>query len=289
MRYRTFGTTGWELSAIGLGGVPLSFGNRPSESAAIDVIQHALECGINVIDTADAYCRDESEIGHNERLIAKALATLSAGERREVKVFTKGGYTRPGDSWQPNGRPEYMRSACEQSLGALGIDTIDLYQHHTPDPEVPVADTIGEMSRLREEGKIRHLGVSNYSVAELDEALAIVEIQAVQNQYSPRHREPEQDGTLAATAERDVAFIPWSPLGGMDGAKTLDRGLAVLREIADNWGVSPHRVALAWLLGKGEHVFPIPGASRRETIEDSALAADLDLSPDEIERLDRSL
>ncbi|MDX1383366.1 MAG: aldo/keto reductase, partial [Thermoanaerobaculia bacterium] len=156
MRHRSFGPTGWQASAIGIGGVPLSFGDRPDEATAIRVLHHAFACGIDVVDTADAYCRDGSELGHNERLIAKALAALQAAERARVRVFTKGGYTRPGAGWAPNGRPEHLRAACEGSLERLGVERIDLYQHHTPDPEVPVADSIGALARLREEGKIRH-------------------------------------------------------------------------------------------------------------------------------------
>ncbi|MEE2778842.1 MAG: aldo/keto reductase [Acidobacteriota bacterium] len=289
MKYRPFASTGWDISVIGLGGVPLSFASRPDEAAAVDVIHHALGCGINVIDTADAYCRDGSETGHNERLIAKALALLPASERQSVRVLTKGGYTRPGSGWAPDGRPEHLRSACEGSLARLGAESIDLYQHHTPDPDVPIEETIGALAELRSEGKIRHIGVSNYSVEQIDIAQSIVEIASVQNQYSPRHRVPESDGTLAATGTRNLAFLPWSPLGGMGGAKTLDRGLDALRAVGADHGTGPHRVALAWLLAKGPHVFPIPGASRRETIEDSALAADLVLGEAEIALLDRSL
>ena len=168
MRYRAFADTGWQLSAIGLGGVPLSFADRPQESEAIRVIHHAIGCGINVIDTADSYCRDDSETGHNERLIGKALGRLPAAERNRVHVFTKGGYTRPGGGWAPNGHPEHLRAACHASLKRLGVEAVDLYQHHTPDPAVPIAETVGELARLKAEGKIRHIGVSNYTVAQLD-------------------------------------------------------------------------------------------------------------------------
>jgi aryl-alcohol dehydrogenase-like predicted oxidoreductase len=288
MRYRAFADTGWELSVIGFGGVPLSFGERPSERDAIAVLHLAFDLGINFVDTADAYCRDGSEVGHNERLIAKALRELPAGRRAEIRVFTKGGYTRPGGGWAPNGRPHHLRSACEASLRSLGVEQIDLYQYHTIDPAVPVADSIGELARLRDEGKILHIGVSNFAVADLDAAQAVAPIVAVQNQYSPGHREPESDGVLTATAERGLAFLPWRPLGGLGGARGLPERFAVLGEIGRRRGVSPHRVALAWLLGKGPQVFPIPGASRRETLEDSAASAELDLL-DEIESIDAAL
>ena len=280
---------GWQLSVLGFGGVPLSFGERPSASEAAEVLQHALNCGINFIDTANAYCRDASEVGHNERLIAASLKSLSKQDRHSVKIFTKGGYTRPGGAWVPDGRPAHIRSACEHSLLALGAEQIDLYQHHTPDPAVPVADTIGEFARLKEEGKVLHIGVSNYSVEQIDAAREVVEVQSVQNEYSPRHREPEADGTLAGSSAREMAFIPWSPLGGLGGSRTLGDGLLALEVVAAAHGVSVHRVALAWLLSKGANVFPIPGASRKVTLEDSAKAAELVLEPDQIERLDREI
>ncbi len=289
MRTRDFGTTGWRLSAIGFGGVPLSFGQRPAEADAVALLHLAFDCGINVVDTANAYCRDSSEEGHNERLIGRALAKLPAAERNRIKVFTKGGYTRPGGAWRPDGRPEHLRAACEGSLRALGTERIDLYQHHTPDPDVPVAETVGEMARLQDEGKIEHIGVSNYSVEQIEAAAAITTIQSVQNEYSPRHRAPEEDGTLAHTAEKGMAFVPWSPLGGLGAAQSLAQRRGALAEISARLGVSPQRLALAWLLHQGEHVFPIPGASRPATLQDSAQAADLDLEPAVVERLAREL
>lgn len=290
MQYRELGSTGVSVSAIGFGGVPLSCTTRrPGERESIGVIHHAIDCGITLIDTADSYCLDDTEYGHNERLIAKALGELPGSLRRTIVVATKGGWARPGGRWIPRGNPEHLRRQCEQSLRNLGTDCIDLYQHHTPDSEVALDDSLGELIRLRDEGKIRSLGVSNYSLKQLDQAQRMTEIASLQNQYSPGHREPEHDGTLAATAERGLAFLPWSPLGGLGSARRLADDFPVLRAIAEERGVSPYRVALTWLLSRGDQVLPIPGASRKSTIEDSAKAADLELDRSEVERLDASL
>lgn len=287
MQYRTFGPTGLNLSAIGLGAMPLSVTcNRPDEEDAIAVILHAIDCGVTLIDTADSYCINDTEPGHNERLIGKALSRLPPRTRDEVKVATKGGFIRPQGCWECLGTPEHLRQACEQSLVSLGVDTIDLYQYHTVDPNVPLAESVGELKRLRNEGKIAHVGVSNQSVAQLTEAQGIVEIAAIQNQFSPRQRAPEDDGTLRTSQDRGLAFICWSPLNGMNGAKALGQGQPPVQRIAADQGASIHQVTLAWLLGKGPMVFPIPGASRKRTIEDSARAADLTLSDDQKRQLD---
>ena len=289
MRYRPLGNTGLSVSAVGLGGVPLSVPEtRPDQATAIRVIHHAIDRGVTFIDTADSYGRGESDMGHNERLFRTALAQLPADVRARVVVATKAGHTRPGGAWVPNGRPEYLRRQCEASLRNLGVERIDLLQHHRPDSEVPIADSIGAFARLREQGKVRFIGVSEYSVAQLDEAQSVTAIASTQNQYSPAHRQPERDGTLAATAQRGMAFIPWSPLGGtgQQGAGDLARRHPEIARLAERHGVSPQRLVLAWLLAKGAHVLVIVGASRTATIEDSARAADLDLDAGDIARID---
>ena len=289
MKYREFGSTGRRVSAIGLGAMPVSVtANRPDESQAIAVIHHAVDCGITLIDTADSYCLDSSEVGHNERVVGKAVSQLPPAVRDELLVATKGGLIRPQGRWERLGTREHLRRACEHSLAALGVERIDLYQYHAIDPNVPLAESIGELKLLADEGKIAHIGVSNHSVSELDQARAIVPVVSIQNQYSRQQRAPETDGTLAASQARGVAFIAWSPLNGMGGAKTLGRGQRAVRAVAKEHGVSVQQVVLAWLVSKGPMVFPIPGASRKRTIEDSARAADLVLSDDQIRRLDES-
>ena len=228
MQYRPLGNTGLSVSAVGLGGVPLSIPEtRPDQATAINVIHHAIDQGVTFIDTADSYGQGESDMGHNERLFRSALAQLPADVRARVVVATKGGHMRTGGAWIPNGRPDYLRRQCEASLRNLGVERLDLLQHHRPDADVPIADSIGAYARLRDEGKVRFIGVSEYSVAQLDEAQSVTEIASTQNQYSLAHRQPEQDGTLAATEARGLAFIPWSPLGGIaappHGARDLAR------------------------------------------------------------------
>jgi aryl-alcohol dehydrogenase-like predicted oxidoreductase len=267
---------GVSLFPIGLGEMPMSLRGRPDESQAIRTIHAALDAGANLIDTADAYCLDETEMGHGERLLAKALA----GRRDGVVVATKGGHTRRGDDWPVNGRPEYLKAACERSLRALETDRIDLYQFHRPDPEVPFAESVGAFKELQDEGKVRWVGLSNVTVAQLEEARGIVDVVAVQNQLSLEFTSPIANGEVAACAEAGILFLPWSPLGGIGGADAPGRVEAV-RTAAQERGVSPQRVALAWLLSLADVVVPIPGASRPETIVDSLGAAELELTEEE--------
>jgi aryl-alcohol dehydrogenase-like predicted oxidoreductase len=286
MHTRQMGKTDLHVSCIGLGGMPLSINDdRPIEPEAIKVIHHAIDCGINFIDTADAYCLDDTETGHNERLIGKALAELPASKRHNVYVATKGGLVRPGRRWEPNGSPKHLREACEASLKNLHTDRITLYQFHRIDPKVPLTESIGCLKKLQQEGKIRFIGVSNFAVMELQQAQSIAEIVSVQNQYSRKHREPEKDGVLEYALQRKMAFLAWSPLNGIKGAKLLGSHEPLLESIAVSHHCSPQRVVLAWLLSRGPHVIPIPSTSRMQSIEDSARAADLKLHHEEIEAL----
>jgi aryl-alcohol dehydrogenase-like predicted oxidoreductase len=277
------------VSAIGLGGMPMSIEGRPDEDRSIRTIHAALDAGVTLIDTADAYHLHAGETGHNERLIAKALASY-AGDASDVLVATKGGHIRPGDgSWTVDGSPEHLRAAAEASLKALGVDAIGLYQFHRPDPKVPYAESIGELRKLLDAGKIRMAGISNASIEQIDiarEVLGDGNLASVQNQFSPAFRSSEPE--LRHCAELAIAFLPWSPLGGIGRAGRLGARHAAFQEVADAHGVSPQRVTLAWMLAKAPVVIPIPGASRPESITDSAQAADLVLSADELDRLDRA-
>ena len=266
-----------ELFPIGLGEMPLSLKGRPDEDRAIRTIHAALDAGVNLIDTADAYAYDHTDIGHGERLIAKALR----GRRDGVIVATKGGHTRNGQTWELDGRPEHIRAACEASLRALETDRIDLYQYHRPDPRVPYAETIGAFKELQDAGKVRWIGVSNANVEQLSEALSIVDVVSVQNQLALNFTSPIAKGELRFAAERGLAFLPWSPLGGIGRAGGTAAVEPVTRA-AEAHGVSPQQVVLAWMLALSPAVIPIPGSSRPETIADSARAAELELSADEI-------
>jgi aryl-alcohol dehydrogenase-like predicted oxidoreductase len=287
MRYRTIGAT--RVSAIGLGGMPMSIEGRPDEERSIRTIHAGLDAGVTFIDTADAYHLLTGETGHNERLIAKALASYP-GDISDVLVATKGGHLRPGDgSWMVDGSPAHLRQAADASLKALGVDAIGLYQFHRPDPKVPYAESIGALKDLLDEGKIRMAGISNASIGQIDIARQILgdgNLASVQNQFSPAFRSSEDE--LAYCAELGIAFLPWSPLGGIGRAARLGTRHAAFGQVAEAHGVSPQQVTLAWMLAKAPVVIPIPGASRPESITDSAHAVDLTLTPAELARLDQS-
>ena len=287
MRNRTIGSI--TVSAIGLGGMPMSIEGRPGEERSIATIHAALDAGVTLIDTADAYHMRAGETGHNERLIAKALASYS-GDTTDVLVATKGGHVRPGDgSWQVDGSRAHIRDAAEASLKALGVDAIGLYQFHRTDPKVPYAESIGALKELLDEGKIRLAGISNATIEQIDIArhvLGEANLASVQNQFSPAFRSSEEE--LRYCAELGIAFLPWSPLGGIARADQLGSRHAAFQQVADAHGVSPQQVTLAWMLAKAPVVIPIPGASRPASITDSARAADLTLTPAEFKTLDQS-
>ena len=267
---------------VGLGGMPMSLSGRPPEERSIRTIHAALDAGVNLIDTADAYCVDESEVGHNERLIAKALD----GRRDGVIIATKGGHTRvDGGGWELDGRPEYLKRACEQSLQALRTDRIDLYQYHRPDPDVPYAESIGALEELQEEGKIRWIGISNANTDQIEETRSMVDLVSVQNQLSLEYGSPIDKGEVELCERHGIAFLPWSPFGGISKASDAPGAHDPVREAAEAHGVSPQQIVLAWLLALSPVMIPIPGASRPESITDSAKAADLDLSHEELQAL----
>ncbi len=262
----------------------MSLEDRPPDEQGIRTIHAALDAGVTFIDTADAYCQGGDDTGHNERLIAKALATWS-GDADSILVATKGGHHRTTDGeWKQNGDPAYLKQACEASLEALGVEAIGLYQFHRPDPDVPYAESMGALAELLDEGKIRLAGTSNNGVDQIREAASIVPLASVQNQFSPKFRSSESE--LRLCEELGIAFLPWSPLGGMGRAAKLGERFAPFAEVGEAHGVSPQQVALAWELAKSPVVIPIPGASRPETILDSVQAADLELSSDELAQLD---
>jgi aryl-alcohol dehydrogenase-like predicted oxidoreductase len=271
-----------DVFPIGLGGMPMSLSSRPPEEQSIRTIHAALDAGVNFIDTADAYSADASDFGHNERLIAKALD----GRRDGVIIATKGGHTRTADGdWEKDGRPEYIKRACEASLKALDTDRIDLYQYHRPDPNVPYAETIGAFKELQDEGKVRWVGISNADTAQIEEARSIVEIVSVQNQLSLEYGSPIDKGEVELCERNGIAFLPWSPFGGISKAADAPGTHDPVREAAEAHGVSPQQVVLAWLLALSPVMIPIPGASRPESITDSAKAVDLELSHEELQAI----
>ena len=239
-----------------------------------------------MIDTADAYCLHDGEVGHNERLVAGAVESWS-GPREAILVATKGGFVRPDGQWRHNARPEHLRQACDRSLHALRVERIDLYQLHAPDPDVPFDESVGLLAELRQEGKIRWLGLSNVSVEEIRAARAITDVVSVQNRLNPFFREAVGDGVVAYCDEEGLGFLAYSPLGGGRLNKKLPE-IETLQPIADRHGVSPHAVVLAWVLAQGSSVIVIPAARRLAHVRDSRAAVGVSLSGDELAAIDRT-
>ena len=275
------------VSAIGFGGMPISIEGRPDEARAIATIHAALDAGITFIDTADAYRLPGEGVAHNEELIAKALKSYP-GDTSHVLVATKGGHLREEpvkDAWQVNGRADYIKKAAEASLKALGVDAIGLYQFHRPDPTVDYAESVGAIRDLLDEGKIKMAGISNANPDQIRLSQEILggRLVSVQNQFSPAFRSSEPE--LDLCDELGIAFLPWSPLGGIGGASKLGDRFAPFQQVADAHGVSPQVITLAWELAKSPIVIPIPGSSRPETIIDSAQAPDIVLTAEEVAAL----
>src|SRR6266852_5964960 len=266
-----------EISAIGFGGMPLSIQGRPPEDVGRAVIKAAIDAGITLIDTADVYCLNDGDLGHNERLIASAIRDRP--DRDRIKVATKAGMRRPGGNWTRDGTPKHIREACEKSLRALGVDQIWLYQFHAPDPSVPFEKSVEAFAELQRAGKCRHVGLSNVDVAQIDAASAIVEVHSVQNRLNPYFRESLD--VAKECARRKITFFAYSPVGGGRLAKKIPQ-FPVVAKIAAKHNCSPHAVVLAWVRSKGETVVPIPGARSVEHAVDSAKAVDVTLTTDEI-------
>jgi aryl-alcohol dehydrogenase-like predicted oxidoreductase len=285
MMLRPLGPDAATVSAVGYGGMHLSIQDRPPEAEALRVLGAVLDAGVTLIDTADAYCLDEREVGHNERLIARALAAHST--RADVVVATKGGVVRTGGRWDTDASPAHLRAACDRSLRALGVERIALYQLHAPDPKVPFEESVGALAELRLAGKIRWVGLSNVSVAQIRSAEAVVPVTSVQNRLNPFFREALTTGVLSYCAARGIGFLAYSPTGG----GRLNRKLPdhpVLAPMARRLGVSAHVLALAWALAQSPAVLVIPSARRVEHALDSLGAADLTLSPEDLDSLDRA-
>ena len=294
MQQRQLGKDGLVTSALGMGCMGLSQGYGPADDdESVRVIRRAAELGVTMFDTAMSYGQ-----GHNERLIGRALAGLPW----QVQVATKFGIVRDAGGVHLDGRPDHVRGYCEASLARLGVEVIDLYYLHRVDPQVPIADTIGAMARLVAEGKVRHLGVSEVTPAQLQQAAAVHAISAVQFEWSLAWREPEDD--IVPVARRlGAGIVPYSPLGrglltatltradvdasdfrrsdprftGADLDHNLARA-AELRRVADGLGLTPGQLALAWLLTRGPDVVPIPGSRHLDRVEQNAAAAGVLLS-----------
>lgn len=277
------------VSAIGLGAMPMSIEGRPDGARSIATIHAALDAGVTLIDTADAYHLTATDVGHNETLIAEALASYGS-DTSHVLVATKGGHLRPGDgSWTLDGSPDHLLRAAHDSLRRLGTDAIGLYQFHRPDPRVPYAESLGAIAQLLDDGVIRMAGISNATPAQIRQADEILggRLVSVQNQYSPAFTSSRPELDLCTSM--GIAFLPWSPLGGIRRAAGLGSRHSAFEKVAARDGVSPQRVCLAWMLQSSPVVIPIPGASRPETITDSSAAPELTLSAEDLAELDAAV
>ena len=294
MRIRTIGndTVGRvEVGAIGLGLMTFDqTGTQPREQLA-DTVRAAVDAGVTLFDTADAYGPGQEKgvgaQGENEKLIASLLDEL--GVRDRVFLATKGGHTRTdGGGWDTDSSPGHLRAAVDASRERLGVDTIALWQHHRPDPKVPYDEVIGTLKEIADSGEVARIGLSNADSDQIRAAHAVLAdtLVSVQNQFSPgfRSSRPEID----VCAELGLVFLPWSPLGGLGAAKGLAQKHPAFAEVARARGISPQQVALAWELAQSPAVLPIPGAKRARSITDSAAAADITLTEDELAALDRS-
>jgi aryl-alcohol dehydrogenase-like predicted oxidoreductase len=249
---------------------PQVWGPPKDRAYALKVLRRAYELGHNFFDTADSYGPEVGEI-----LIAEALHPYP----KDLVIGTKGGLLRPSaPRWDPDGRPEHLRRALEGSLKRLKLERIDLYQWHAPDPRVPFAESFGALADLQKAGKIRHLGLSNVSVAQLSEARRIAAVVTVQNSYSIDNRASED--VLQACAKLGIAFLPWYPLGAGSALKS-----ARVKKVAARLQATPAQVAIAWLLAKSPAMLPIPGTGKLEHLEENAGAANLELSPQDMRDL----
>ncbi|GCF07569.1 aldo/keto reductase [Dictyobacter arantiisoli] len=258
------------------------WGQPKDKQGSLAVLRRALELGINFIDTADSYGPNVSE-----ELIAEALYPYP----KDLVIATKGGLLRTGpNQWPQDGRPAHLREALEGSLRRLRVDHIDVYQFHRPDPRVPFEDSMGEVAKMKQEGKIRHVGVSNVTIDELARAQKIVPIVTVQNRYNLSNHESERmtpqqsDELIDICARQGIGFIPWGPLGGGD----LARPGGALDTVAKKHQVQPSQITIAWLLHRSPTILPIPGTSSVKHLEENVVGATIKLTPEEFEAINQA-
>jgi aryl-alcohol dehydrogenase-like predicted oxidoreductase len=273
-----------KLFPLGLGAMPLSLVGKPSEKEAIEVVISFLAIGGNFIDTADVYGLGDNDRGHNEKLIAKALKQY--GDQDGLLIATKGGASRPDDRWAlGGGDPKKLRLACEQSLKNLEREVHPLYYLHGPDPKVPLADSLGELIKLKEEGKILNIGIANVDLAELQFALQLTPVAAVQNRCNLFCKGDFKNGLINFCFSNQIAYVPYCPLGGWADHSKLSKE-AVFQALALKYQVSTYVLSLSWLLQKGSHILPIPGMDKREQVVTNKKAIDLIIEEEDLIKID---
>ncbi|SCA58815.1 Probable aldo-keto reductase 6 [Chlamydiales bacterium SCGC AB-751-O23] len=284
MHHRQLGSTGTKLSSIGLGAWLLSEKGRPTEENAIEVIHSSLNQGVNLIDTANAYCLNDTEIGHNERLIKKALESWK--ETHSVYVATKGGCTRPDGAWGRNGKKQHLLEACKKSLEDLGIDQIFLYQLHGPGSNCPFEESIEALAELKQKGLVKYLGLSNVSLEQLNQAQAVTRIESVQNCFNLYSTEDLTNGLIKACEAQRVTYIAYSPVGSRPKHVDMTKG-ELLQKLSLKYKVSSYQVLLAWVLHLSKNMIAISGSTRVESAEDSPKAMGLSLEKEDLFLLDK--
>jgi aryl-alcohol dehydrogenase-like predicted oxidoreductase len=293
----------WEVTPIGLGCMPMSglphsrLNMLDNRSGAIDVMHKALDAGVQLLDTADIYAAYWNQFGHNEVLVGEAFRSWSgsAEAKSQVVIATKGGITRgPDETWGRAATKDYFLRAAEASALRLGVDRIQLWQHHRLDPTISFEQQFENVLVLKERGLVEHIGVSNYNAEQLTKAIAIAGggrdggVVSVQNERSPRSRRDED--VLAICEKNNIAFLPWSPLGGVTRANELNESqYSAFKEIAEIKGVSTFAITIAWHLHSSSSIIPIPGATKVESILDSAKGIEVSLTSEEMAQIDACL
>lgn len=293
----------WQLSTIGIGCMNQSWPGgsalepKSRAESAIPALHAAMDAGITFIDTADIYAPTWNSIGHNEKFVAEALATWSGTKEQKEKIViaTKGGIARrPGEVWGRNGSMDYFLRAAEASAARLGVDKIQLWQHHRLDPTIEFETQFENVLTLRQQGLIEQIGVSNYNAKQLEIAIKLGGsadqggVVSVQNELSPRYRH-ELD-VLELCEKHGLAFLPWSPLGGSKNKSEVTSGkVGTFEQIGQKYGISPYATAIAWHLKLSPSIIPIPGATRVESVLDCLSAVDVELSDEDFDALNASL
>lgn len=285
MKLRHLG--GRAFLGVGVGTMPLSVQGRPSRKQAVDLLCRAVDLGIQLFDTADVYCLDEGELGYGERLIATARRASRAFAMQSF-VATKGGYIRRGSGWGVDGSPAAVTAACEASLKRLNVASVALYQLHCPDPRVPLSESCGALSKLVDQGKAESVGVSNVTLSQLQIARKVLgdRLVSVQNRHLPGS---DSKAVLEYCAHNQLAFLSWSPLGGIRGSRRLGDLYPVLRKVGESHSLTPHQVVVAWNLCLPNPVIPLVGMRKIERLDDLIGAASTWLNDEEVQEIEHEL
>lgn len=282
------GNSSLYTSPLGFGTWPLSYEDQISKKEAIKVLHAAMEAGYTFIDTADAYCKDNSDMGYCEQIVAEALKSYSQSNKHNIIVATKGGCLRPKGAWTTEGSAQHLKKACEASLKALNVECIDLYQLHAPDPKVSFQESIQALADLKTAGKIREIGLSNVNVPEIEMASQITSIISIQNRCNPFDLNSFNSGVLSYCEENNLSFFAYSPLGGQEEKYLMTKNKP-LNTTAQKYELTPFQIALAWLKALSPKIIPIPGSTKIDHVKTNAAIMSFQLEQSDIDYLDKAL